>query len=711
VAISDSSAPPRFYRFDGFTVDAGRRLLLRGNAALPLTSKAFDLLLALVESRGELLTKQELLARVWPNQIVEEGNLTVHISAIRKALGERRGEHRFVVTVPGWGYRFVADVRDGDDDVESPPAVVPMLDTPAPRRAATWRALAAALAVVAVLSAALLRRAPAAPRATMSTRLLTALGDVSSAVLSHDGEWFAYVTARDGMESLWLRRVRGTEPPRQLRPPEDLDYQGFAFTPDDARLLYAAHDTLYALSLREAPSSVPVAVVGHVRGAFALSPDGARVAFVRRAPDRSRTTLVVATLGGADAGRQREVAVLAAPREFSPYGPAWSPDGAALVVGATSAAAPDKFVLTRVRVADGALTPLGGGAWDEVNRVAWLRDGVVAFNAVGAGSDFHVWLLDLATGALRCVTPDLSRYGRASVSVTDDGRALLAVRDEVNSTVWVSRSPDGADARPVTRRAFGKLDGSAGLTWTPDGRLVYVSFVNGSYALWSMAADGGDAKPLTGAGYMDRFPHATADGRAIVFESNRGGGADIWRVDRDGARLRPLTVGGHAAQPALTPDGRWVLYTRVGDGAPSIWRVSIDGGASERVTPDGSSWPSVSPDGTRLAYGASDSVGGANPTRLVVRALADGRAVAEFPVASGGRLTNGLQWTPDGAAVVYRDQEHGVWRQALGGGAAARVLDATAGRIYFVDWARDGRRLAVSYVDEVRDVVLMSGFR
>src|ERR1043166_2960812 len=96
-----AGAHPRFVHFDGFVVDTARRRLLRDGAVVPLNSKTFDLLVALMERRGELVSKDDLLARVWPGQAVEEGNLTVHVSALRKALGERRGEHRFVVTVPG----------------------------------------------------------------------------------------------------------------------------------------------------------------------------------------------------------------------------------------------------------------------------------------------------------------------------------------------------------------------------------------------------------------------------------------------------------------------------------------------------------------------------------------------------------------------------------------------------------------------------------
>jgi DNA-binding winged helix-turn-helix (wHTH) protein/Flp pilus assembly protein TadD/TolB-like protein len=85
---------------------------MRDDEVVPLTPKCFEILLALVERGGEVVGKEDLMNRVWPDSFVEEGNLTYNISMLRKALGERAGEHQYIVTVPGRGYRFVADVRE-----------------------------------------------------------------------------------------------------------------------------------------------------------------------------------------------------------------------------------------------------------------------------------------------------------------------------------------------------------------------------------------------------------------------------------------------------------------------------------------------------------------------------------------------------------------------------------------------------------------------
>ncbi|HXG64173.1 MAG TPA: alpha/beta fold hydrolase [Blastocatellia bacterium] len=101
----------RVYAFGQFRLDANKRLLFEGDALVTLTPKAFDTLLALVESRGSVLSKEELMRLVWPDHFVEENNLAQNIYAIRKALGDGTQGVRYIETLPKRGYRFVADVK------------------------------------------------------------------------------------------------------------------------------------------------------------------------------------------------------------------------------------------------------------------------------------------------------------------------------------------------------------------------------------------------------------------------------------------------------------------------------------------------------------------------------------------------------------------------------------------------------------------------
>ncbi len=105
-----------FYEFGPFRLDVKERLLLREGETVPLTPKAFDMLLALVENSGHLVEKNELMQRLWPDSFVEEGSLAQNISLLRKALGESESQ-KFIETVPRRGYRFVARVLSKPEQI------------------------------------------------------------------------------------------------------------------------------------------------------------------------------------------------------------------------------------------------------------------------------------------------------------------------------------------------------------------------------------------------------------------------------------------------------------------------------------------------------------------------------------------------------------------------------------------------------------------
>src|SRR5437870_1580368 len=106
----------RYYKFGPYAIDANRRILVREGEPVPLTPKAFDTLLALVEHHGQVLKTEELIEMLWPDSFVEEGNLTYNISLLRKALGESANDRRYIITIPGRGYKFAADVKEADED-------------------------------------------------------------------------------------------------------------------------------------------------------------------------------------------------------------------------------------------------------------------------------------------------------------------------------------------------------------------------------------------------------------------------------------------------------------------------------------------------------------------------------------------------------------------------------------------------------------------
>jgi DNA-binding winged helix-turn-helix (wHTH) protein len=120
---TEPQAAPTEVSFGSFRLLPAQFLLLEGDERVPLGSRALQILIVLLERRGELVSKHEIMARVWPNVFVEPANLTVHISALRRMLRDGRDGNRFIINIPGRGYCFVASVavvgRPEPDGIEN----------------------------------------------------------------------------------------------------------------------------------------------------------------------------------------------------------------------------------------------------------------------------------------------------------------------------------------------------------------------------------------------------------------------------------------------------------------------------------------------------------------------------------------------------------------------------------------------------------------
>src|SRR5271169_5208706 len=114
---SMSMRPGRIFQFGKFQIDAPARTLRREEAIVKLNSRAFDVLLYLVQNPGKVLTRDELLKNVWPDTFVDEHSLEQSISLLRRALEERPGDNSYIVTLPGRGYQFVSEVQSVASEV------------------------------------------------------------------------------------------------------------------------------------------------------------------------------------------------------------------------------------------------------------------------------------------------------------------------------------------------------------------------------------------------------------------------------------------------------------------------------------------------------------------------------------------------------------------------------------------------------------------
>jgi DNA-binding winged helix-turn-helix (wHTH) protein/TolB-like protein/Flp pilus assembly protein TadD len=174
-----SSSPP-FYSFGPFVLDPSKRLLQRNGETVPLTPKAFDLLLLLVRHRGAVVAKEVLLDEVWPGTVVEESNLAFQIHTLRKALDPKSGGARYIATIPGRGYQFVTDVLTATEErevvVEEHEKTTVAIHQSTTPRARVLAPIAAALVLLTLAGLLFLRRSPAAtPRSDGTVRSLAVL--------------------------------------------------------------------------------------------------------------------------------------------------------------------------------------------------------------------------------------------------------------------------------------------------------------------------------------------------------------------------------------------------------------------------------------------------------------------------------------------------------------------------------------------------------
>jgi DNA-binding winged helix-turn-helix (wHTH) protein len=232
------------YEFGGFRLDTAMQVLYSpAGTAVPLPSRAFATLLLLVERAGETVDKSVLMAKVWPTTVVAENNLSQCILVLRNTLGESAGERRFILTVPGRGFRFVAPVRVVPRGHAAPPAP-PVPSVPALRHGAMlW--LAAGLILTAFGAGLWLWRGHRQPVTDPAEYLpLTDVTDTAVApVLSPDGRMLAFIRnggSFRGKGQVWVKALPDGQPVQLSH--ADGELRAPVFSPDGSKVLYTMVD-------------------------------------------------------------------------------------------------------------------------------------------------------------------------------------------------------------------------------------------------------------------------------------------------------------------------------------------------------------------------------------------------------------------------------------------------------------------------------------
>lgn len=613
------------YRFDGFCIDPGRRILWdRRHNRVSLKPKTFDTLLYLVRHAGELLERQRLLDAIWPGVIVQENSLEQAVSALRRALGETRNDHRFIVTEPGRGYRFVARVEAISVKADSPFSVA------APKRIGSlgqyWLLAATICATLVGLFLLNVGERPSDQRELRLTPWSLQSGGQRSAVWSPDGSAIAFV-ARNTMDEPFELYVRAID--SELAAPIALSLTNpfvKQWTTDgnlvllDGRSLWsvppAGGEPQLILSVDAARDDLPDEVLNNVPDeALDVTRDGSTIAAFGLAND-GNLAVWTATLPEANFERYEpapfETDVIVN-RPFLRF----SPDGSRLLVLRNGGDGEEMWLLPYPPNASEppyrVLEDLPVGATPQVS---WLPDNRHIVVSTAPAMRRELYIADVETGEFR--------------------QLLTGESDRVLPVV----SPNG-------------------------DRLVYTDSRN-DFDIVTLDLQSGTTTSLIATRQAELMPAWADDTDTLAYVTDRTGTLEIWLRGPDGVE-RPLVTARDFPRetqwlmaPALSPDGERVIYQRVegpATNASGLWMSSVGGGSPVRVTNDelgletAGSW---SPDGSWYVYRTIE------PDRSIAikKVRTNGQAAPETLLGNiqPGHPSVVPLWSPDGDWILVADQ-------------------------------------------------------
>ncbi|HXG92147.1 MAG TPA: protein kinase [Blastocatellia bacterium] len=570
----------------------------------------------------------------------------------------------------------------------------------------------ASLALVGVSLVFSMNRLSSKPRAASREMKITRIPNMERAIhvaISPTGEYITYAemsgpAKQSAEESLWVLTVAANERV-QIVPPAKVEYEGLTYSRDGQDIFYVNDGILYKIP---AGGGDATKVLSDVGGTISFAPDGAQLAF-SRGLNAEETALMVANVDGTG---ERVIATRKRPEFLAPDGPAWSPDGRLIACWVGVIAKNGSRTVMGFDPSTGEEKRITDQTWDDVgSRAIWLSDGSGLIAAASQGTEMQIWEIPYPSGEAHRITSDLN-YSYSQLGLTADGKNLVALQSAWRSAVWLLPNGDSSAAAPITS---GEHQDYRHVAWTPDGRILYASNVGTNRDIWIMNGDGTNPKQLTANAGVNLQPQPSADGRFVLFSSNRANEAafNIWRMDIDGSNAVQLTHGDGEGQPVCSPNGRWVVYSAGGPNTTplqkTLWKVSIDGGEPVQLCDKPSSGADISPDGTLIAcWYARDA---APPMKVAIIPFAGGSPVKIFDATM--TAIHPVRFSPGGQAINYinaRPFVSNIWSQPVSGGPPAQLTQFTSEIIGGFDWSRDGHLLC-SRAHSVQDVILISDFR
>ncbi len=721
------------YEFGDFRFYPKEMILMRGGEPVALTPKVFEMLFIFVENHGRLIEKDELMKKIWADNFVEESNLTFNIRQLRKALGDDAQKPNYIKTVPRHGYRFIATVHKifeekllaGEENLpasESEARLEEPASAPVTNKVKEFflQTVFRSPLPVALLSILLITSFTAASRfwrsdffrsqttapilfADFKSEKLTNTGGVYQAVISPDGKLMAYSSEVNGKQSLWLRQFETLEN-IQLLPNSDEFYYGLSFSHDGQNLYFVRGKktgslTIYRVSVF---GGIPKEVATGTQGWFSLSPDDSQISFVRCAyEDENYCSLFVD-----DSNGETERKILTRPRPIRIGDNQFAPDGKsiAFAVGQSDNSS-NEFSLKEIDLESGAEREITRQKFFNINHLDWLPDksGLLITAIEMYQRPSKIYQVSRSSGEVKDLTKDSIYYNHLTLDKSADKMVITQIVPDFR--LWAAPVSNMNDAQIIS---YAK----DGLVYTPSGKIVYDSAIDGNQNIWIMNGDGTEQRQLTTNQGANWNPVISPDEHFIYFASSRTGSKQVWRMSTDGSNQTQISDDEGGEPIFVTPDGSSVYYkTSLNLNLKKITIGRNGKFETQFVSNERMYSTAINSTGETVAYFSGKNE---DAQAIVIMSLIDGKILKSFsPADENSRLLK-IKWSKDNKYLYYLARnglKSTIWRLSPETGKSELMTVMNDHEVVNFDFSPDGKSIAFICGTWKHDAYLIKGLK
>jgi Tol biopolymer transport system component/DNA-binding winged helix-turn-helix (wHTH) protein len=657
--MADMGTPPRLIRFEDFELDTRAGELRKAGVKLKLTGQPLLVLAALVERPGDVVTRDKLQKRLWPDTFVDvDHNLNTAINKIREALGDSAESPRYVETVPRRGYRFIGELRLPDPAVV---AIEPGRTFPAHRK---WVKIGAGIFAILVLSigAVVGFRSFRLPepskqegeKADLKFRPFTALpGEETSPAFSPDGSRIAFAWNGDPASGgkgfdLYVKAIGSETMLRLTQLPSE--WISPAWSPDGTQIAFhriaGANTGIYVVPALGGPErklrSTRMLGTDFTFMNFALiswSPDGKWIAFADVVPEDEHERIYLLSTETLETKR-----IPISPICIGEGLPAFSHNGEYLAYWCLRGGF-DAVLYS---------LPIPGGQPKTIssfrafpNGLTWSADDeklIYSLFPLGNEHSHELGEVTVENGS----TKQLAFAGGAMLpTVSANGNKLAFSSLFTNSDIWrrdlLQPESPAVELIPSSRAQFDAQ-------YSPDGkRIAFASFRSGRQGVWISSDDGSNLVQISNPNYVSGSPQWSPEGNRIAFDSFPGEHWEIYVADVAERKPRKLVTNiSDATRPHWSRDGKWIYFRSDEPGRMGIYRCPASGGDAIALAKDTDAInPQESLDG-KTVYFAS------NYERSTLKQVAlPAQPGTESEVDGFPRLNNADLWTLSPSGIYF----------------------------------------------------------